>query len=402
MTATGGEDGYVSLEVSPHLAHDTEKTVSEAKRLRAAVDRPNLMVKVPATPAGIPAIERLIADGVNVNVTLMFSMSHYEAVARAYVNGLERCADPSRRSRRWPHSLSAESIRWWTRRWKRYRHAPTRRALMGKDRHRQFQRSSTAASRKSFTARGSSALRRRGARVQRPLLGQHGNEESRLLRRSLRRESDRPRNRQHPAAGYDQRVSRARHDSRRDGERRLCRRRRRAGALGESRHRSRRGHREAARGRSRVVRGVLRPADGGARQEAQGDRRRGRSIGFELHLGKIPASASSGGSKSGKTRNSPPGCGSGITRSGLKEPQPELTDRLGWLELPVTMEKQVAGLSAFADKAKADGIDACRLFSAWAVRAWRRKCFQKTFGNPPGYPELHSPRQHPPDGGKSD
>jgi transaldolase/transaldolase/glucose-6-phosphate isomerase len=94
--SSNGDDGYVSLEVSPHLAHDTEKTISEAKRLRGAVNRPNLMVKVPATPAGIPAIERLIADAVNVNVTLMFSLDHYEAVAQAYIRGLERCADPSR------------------------------------------------------------------------------------------------------------------------------------------------------------------------------------------------------------------------------------------------------------------------------------------------------------------
>ena len=93
---TGGGDGYVSFEVSPHLAHNTRATISEAKRLRAAVDRPNVMIKVPATPEGIPAIEELIAEGVNVNITLMFSMSHYEAVARAYIRGLERCANPAK------------------------------------------------------------------------------------------------------------------------------------------------------------------------------------------------------------------------------------------------------------------------------------------------------------------
>ena len=87
---SAGEDGYVSLEVSPHLAHDTETTIREARRLRETVGRPNVMIKVPATPQGIPAVEELIAAGVNVNVTLMFSMSHYEAVARAYVRGLER------------------------------------------------------------------------------------------------------------------------------------------------------------------------------------------------------------------------------------------------------------------------------------------------------------------------
>jgi transaldolase len=94
--STSGDDGYVSLEVSPHLAHDTQGTISEAKRLRAAVDRPNIMIKVPGTPEGVPAFEQLIAEGINVNVTLMFSMAHYEAVARAYVKGLERCADPAK------------------------------------------------------------------------------------------------------------------------------------------------------------------------------------------------------------------------------------------------------------------------------------------------------------------
>ena len=93
---TDAADGYVSFEVSPYLAHNTQGTISEAKRLRAAVDRPNIMIKVPATPEGIPAIETLIADGVNINITLMFSMAHYEAVARAYINGLARTANPAK------------------------------------------------------------------------------------------------------------------------------------------------------------------------------------------------------------------------------------------------------------------------------------------------------------------
>jgi len=92
---SGGTDGFVSLEVSPHLAHDTAATEAEARRLWRAVGRPNLMVKVPATGAGIPAIETLIADGVNVNATLMFSLADYEAVATAYLRGLERRDDPS-------------------------------------------------------------------------------------------------------------------------------------------------------------------------------------------------------------------------------------------------------------------------------------------------------------------
>jgi transaldolase/transaldolase/glucose-6-phosphate isomerase len=87
--ATDAEDGYVSIEVSPALAHDTAATIAEAKRLFATLDLPNVMIKVPATPAGIPAVEALITAGINVNVTLMFSLAHYEAVAGAYLAGLE-------------------------------------------------------------------------------------------------------------------------------------------------------------------------------------------------------------------------------------------------------------------------------------------------------------------------
>ena len=86
---SGGRDGYVSLECSPYLANDTEATIKEAEHLWAAVDRPNLMVKVPATPAGIPAIRRLIGQGLNINVTLLFGLPAYEQVVEAYIGGLE-------------------------------------------------------------------------------------------------------------------------------------------------------------------------------------------------------------------------------------------------------------------------------------------------------------------------
>ena len=89
---TKKKDGYVSLEVSPHLAHDTDTTISEAMRLWKRVGRENLMIKVPATPEGIPAIERLISEGINVNVTLLFAVDAYEAVAEAHLRGLEALA----------------------------------------------------------------------------------------------------------------------------------------------------------------------------------------------------------------------------------------------------------------------------------------------------------------------
>jgi transaldolase/glucose-6-phosphate isomerase len=86
---TSGGDGYVSLEVSPHLAHDTQATIAEARRLWADLDRPNVLIKVPATREGLPAIQQLISEGINVNVTLLFGLPRYRAVAEAYISGLE-------------------------------------------------------------------------------------------------------------------------------------------------------------------------------------------------------------------------------------------------------------------------------------------------------------------------
>lgn len=87
---TRGTDGFVSIEVSPKLANDTDRTIAEARRLWRAVDEPNLMVKIPATRAGLPAIEAAIADGININITLIFSIERYAEVMAAYIAGLAR------------------------------------------------------------------------------------------------------------------------------------------------------------------------------------------------------------------------------------------------------------------------------------------------------------------------
>jgi transaldolase / glucose-6-phosphate isomerase len=86
-------DGYVSLEVSPYLARDTRGTIEEARRLWKAVDRPNIMIKVPGTAEGTPAFEQLISEGININVTLLFSQEVYQKIAEAYVRGLEKFAN---------------------------------------------------------------------------------------------------------------------------------------------------------------------------------------------------------------------------------------------------------------------------------------------------------------------
>src|SRR6266851_9774519 len=89
---TRKRDGYVSLEVAPFLANDTQPTIDEARRLWKAVDRPNVMIKVPGTAAGIPAFEQLISEGININVTLLFSQEVYQRVAEAYIRGLAKFA----------------------------------------------------------------------------------------------------------------------------------------------------------------------------------------------------------------------------------------------------------------------------------------------------------------------
>jgi transaldolase len=96
----GGRDGYVSIEVDPNLAYDTEATIEEAQRLHELIDRPNLFVKIPATKEGLPAIEEMISRGRSINVTLIFGLDRYSEVVEAYIRGLERLVegggDPTR------------------------------------------------------------------------------------------------------------------------------------------------------------------------------------------------------------------------------------------------------------------------------------------------------------------
>src|SRR5436190_2375033 len=90
---SGGVDGFVSIEVDPHLAYDRDATIAEARRLSELVDRPNVYVKIPATEPGLGAIEETIAAGIPVNVTLIFGLGRYRAVAEAYLRGLERLVE---------------------------------------------------------------------------------------------------------------------------------------------------------------------------------------------------------------------------------------------------------------------------------------------------------------------
>jgi len=175
--ATEGGDGYVSLEVSPHLAHDTDGTIAEAKRLWDTVQRPNLMIKIPATPAGIPAIAQSLGAGININVTLMFSLRHYEDVARAYIRGLGGKEESSSgKNITWPVSVASFFV-------SRMDNmvdpllekngSPAALALRGKiaiaNAKLAYQRF-----REIFHGEPFAAFRNKGARVQRPLWGSTG------------------------------------------------------------------------------------------------------------------------------------------------------------------------------------------------------------------------------------
>ncbi|HWE52634.1 MAG TPA: transaldolase [Bryobacteraceae bacterium] len=168
---SGGADGFVSIEPPPQIARDTPATIEEARRIHRTIDRPNVLIKVAATPEGLAAVEALIAEGINVNITLMFSLRHYEAVARAYIRGLTRCAAPekvasvascfvSRIDTAVDKALDAKG-------------SPEAHALRGKIAIANA-RVIYARFREIFDGDEFAALRQRGARVQRPLWASTG------------------------------------------------------------------------------------------------------------------------------------------------------------------------------------------------------------------------------------
>ncbi|HWH78377.1 MAG TPA: transaldolase, partial [Candidatus Binatus sp.] len=380
--STQGDDGYVSLEVSPHLAHDTQGTIAAAKRLRAAVNRPNLMIKVPATAAGIPAIEQLIADGLSINVTLMFSMAHYEAVARAYLKGLERCATPaqvasvasffvSRVDTVVDKSLGAVG-------------SAEAKALLGKIAianskvvYRRFL--------EIFHGEGFAGLRQRGARVQRPLWASTGTKNpaysdvlyvenligaetvNTLPPDTINAFRDHGRI---PGATVKEGFAEA------------------DAALASL---ARLGIDLAAITEKLQVDGVAAFAASFDQLLSALENKRNSMTAVELdrqelHLAKYQRRVE----KRLKDWQSVQ-LASRVWKKDFtvwsKDEQPELTDRLGWLELPETMEKRVAELRAFADQAKADGFKHAVLLGMGGS-SLAPEVFQKTFGNANGYAKL--------------
>ncbi len=216
--ASDGADGYVSLEVSPYLALDTQATLDEARRLHKAVARDNLMVKVPATPEGIPAIKQLTAEGISINVTLLFSQEAYEAVARAFVAGLEERAkeghDVSRiasvasffisRIDSLVDKMLDEKIA--------AANDPDEKIALGslKGRWRSPTPSSPTSATSASSPRRNGRLWPRRARRRSVCSGPPRDQEQGLFRRALRRGADRPEHRQHHAPRDHGRLPRPR------------------------------------------------------------------------------------------------------------------------------------------------------------------------------------------------
>ena len=377
-----GADGYVSFEVSPHLAHDTERTISEAKRLRAAVGRPNVMIKVPATLAGVPAIEELIAAGVSVNVTLMFSMKHYEAVARAYIKGVERCADPAKVASVASFFVSRVD----TMADKVLESLGTAQALslLGKV---AIANSKIVYQRflQIFHGEGFAALRQRGARVQRPLWASTGTKNPKYSDVLYVENLIGP----ETVNTLPPETLKAFRDH---------------GKIIEDAVRESLDEAAAVLGRLRAV-GIDLDAiterlqqDGVASFAASFDqllaaleKKRRSMAGVELNRQELHL-----GTYQRRVNKRVRGWEAEQFSSRLwqkdhtlwsREPQPELTDRLGWLELPESMERPVGELRVFADKAKADGFKHVVLLGMGGS-SLAPEVFQKTFGNAAGYPEL--------------
>ena len=251
--ATDGLDGLVSLEVSPALAYDTQGTIEEARRLWKWVDRPNLMIKVPGLPPGVPAIETLLAEGINVNVTLLFAIEAYEAVAWAYVRALETRAAAGQ-----PVDRIASVASFFVSRVdvlidpKLDKMAADETDAAKKAKIQGLRGKAAIANAKLAYQSFKTDLRRcavQGARGEgrpRPAtaLGQHQRQGQGVLRPALRRGADRPGHRGHDAARDARRVPRPRqggghgragHPGRAGG----------AGRAGRDRHRHEAGHRPA-------------------------------------------------------------------------------------------------------------------------------------------------------------
>ena len=380
--STQGADGFVSLEVSPRLAHDTAGTLAEARRLWKALGRPNVMIKVPATPEGIPAIAALIGEGINVNVTLMFSLAHYEAVAQAYLRGLERSSEPQGVAS--VASFFVSRVDTGVNRKLGEIGTPEALVLRGQAAianarmvYRRF--------REIFDGASFAALRNRGTRVQRPLWASTGAKNPAY--------SDVLYVEELIGADTVNTVPPATLDAFRDHGRV-------AGNTVEQ------GQVEAEETLKRLARlGIDLNA---ITENLQADGVSSFAASFEQLLGALEEKRK--GLLAGQATREQLNVGSyqGKVKERLQawqkdrfacrlwqkdptlwvaQPAPELADRLGWLNLPEQMHEQLDELAGFAQQAKADGIRHVVVLGMGGS-SLAPEVFQQSFGNAPAHPAL--------------
>ncbi|MFQ5795439.1 MAG: bifunctional transaldolase/phosoglucose isomerase [Candidatus Bipolaricaulia bacterium] len=378
---TDGADGFVSLEVSPHLAHDTEGTIAEARRLWQAVDRPNLMIKAPATPEGIPAIETLIAEGINVNVTLIFSLAHYEAVAHAYIRGLERSTDPRRVAS--VASLFVSRIDTAADRALEEIGTPEALALRGKiaiaNAKMTYQRF-----REIFYDKPVADSNQQGARVQRPLWASTGTKNpaysdvlyveeligpdtvNTLPPSTLNAFRDHGRVQTTVQQGLEEAQAALARLAELDVDLDAITEKLQADGV------------DAFANSFDQLLGTLKEK----RRAIQADRVDRQTLDLGTYHIRVEERLQVWQSEDFVRR-----LWSKDPALWFSEPVSEITDRLGWLDLPETMHEQLDDLRAFADEVKAEGMRHVVLLGMGGS-SLAPEVFQRTFGNAPGYPEL--------------
>lgn len=380
--ASGGADGFVSLEVSPHLAGDTARTVDDARRLWAVVSRPNLMIKVPATPAGIPAIEALIREGINVNVTLVFSLAHYEAAALAYIRGLERCEEPGRVAS--VASFFVSRVDTSVDRLLEEIGTPEALALRGAA---AVANARLAYARFEGIFRGEefTGLSRQGARVQRPLWASTGTKNPAYSDVLYVEELVGPETvNTLPPATMDAfrdhgeaRGNTIRKDP--DGARVVLERIGRLGidldavtaALQEEGVAAFAGSHDSLLAALEEKRRVVTAARSGGISLALGE----HGTRLEERLG------------TWEREGLPRRLWAKDRTLWFAEPRPEIEDRLGWLDLPHTMADHLAELTAFAGQVAEEGVRHVVLLGMGGS-SLAPEVFSRTFGSAPGYPDL--------------
>ena len=391
--ATEAPDGYVSLEVSPYLAMNTEATIAEARRLWQAVGRDNLMIKVPGTKAGLPAIRQLIGEGINVNITLLFSQQVYEEVVEAYLAGLEHLVaqggDPGKVASVASFFVSRIDV-----------------AVDKLIEERLARRTPPASARRSPALRGKVAIAnaklayqrykrlfagaalgeapRQGRAGAAAAVGEHRDQEPGLQRRALCRGADRRRHRQHHAARDHGRVSRSWEGA---GEPRGEYRPGRAdhGDAGAVRHLDRRGDGQAGRGRRAALRRCFRQAARRGRAQACRAPRRASSTARPASLRRSLKRRSPLRSKRGGMTAMCAGSGPATRACG---PASDEAKWLGWLGIVEAAARADRRSLAPGRGCPAAGISPTSCCSAWADRASARRCLRETFGRQNGRPEL--------------